>query len=130
MAENFEVSLRMVLKHEGGFVDHPKDPGGATNKGVTRQTYESFLGRPLESVNELIEISDEHIQEIYRIRYWDKIKGDDLPSGLDFSVFDWGVNSGPSRSAKFWKENDDEGLNGATDGQLRIIGTPELSLFT
>ena len=99
MADNFQASLKMVLKHEGGFVDHPKDPGGATNKGVTRQTYESFLGRPLESVNELIEIPDEHIQEIYRIRYWDKVKGDDLPSGLDFSVFDWGVNSGPSRSA-------------------------------
>ena len=42
MADNFEASLKMVLKHEGGFVDHPKDPGGATNKGVTRQTYESF----------------------------------------------------------------------------------------
>ena len=55
MADNFEASLKMVLKHEGGFVDHPKDPGGATNKGVTRQTYESFLGRPLESVNELIQ---------------------------------------------------------------------------
>ena len=43
MADNFEASLKMVLKHEGGFVDHPKDPGGATNKGITRQTYESFL---------------------------------------------------------------------------------------
>lgn len=114
MADNFQASLKMVLKHEGGFVDHPKDPGGATNKGVTRQTYESFLGRPLESVNELIEIPDEHIQEIYRIRYWDKVKGDDLPSGLDFSVFDWGVNSGPSRSAKFL-----QGLVGVTqDGAI------------
>jgi lysozyme family protein len=101
MEHNFFESLKLVLKHEGGFVDHPKDPGGATNKGITHKTYSEFLGRPLEDVNELKSIPDEHVDLIYKQNYWDKIKGDDLPAGLDFSVFDWAVNSGPSRASKY-----------------------------
>ena len=53
MEANFFKSLEMVLEHEGGFVDHPKDPGGATNRGITYKTYEKFLGRPLKDINEL-----------------------------------------------------------------------------
>jgi len=100
MEANFFKSLEMVLHHEGGFVDHKDDPGGATNKGITHKTYADFLGRPLEDVNELKNIPEDHIQLIYKKGYWDKIKGDELPSGLDFCVFDWAVNSGPGRAAK------------------------------
>jgi lysozyme family protein len=100
MEANFFKSLEMVLKHEGGFVDHPEDPGGATNKGITHKTYADFLGRPLEDVSELKNIPDEHVQMIYKNGYWDRIKGDELPSGVDFSTFDWAVNSGPGRAAK------------------------------
>lgn len=100
MESNFFKSLDMVLKHEGGFVDHPEDPGGATNKGITHKTYSDFLGRPLEDVDELKNIPDEHVQLIYKQGYWDKVKGDNLPSGVDFAIFDWAVNSGPGRAAK------------------------------
>ena len=100
MEANFFKSLDLVLKHEGGFVDHPDDPGGATNKGITHKTYSKWLGRPLEDVDELKSIPDEHVQLIYKQDYWDKIMGDDLPNGVDFCVFDWAVNSGPSRAAK------------------------------
>ena len=100
MEANFFKSLEMVLKHEGGFVDHPEDPGGATNKGITHRTYSEFLGRPLEDVDELKSIPDEHVEMIYKQGYWDKVKGDDLPGGVDFCTFDWGVNSGPGRAAK------------------------------
>ena len=100
MESNFFKSLDIVLKHEGGFVDHPDDPGGATNKGITHKTYSDFLGRPLEDVDELKNIPDEHVQLIYKQGYWDKVKGDDLPSGVDFAIFDWAVNSGPGRAAK------------------------------
>lgn len=100
MEANFFKSLDLVLKHEGGFVDHPEDPGGATNKGVTHQTYSEWLGRPLEDVDELKSIPDEHVQLIYKQKYWDKVKADDLPNGVDYCVFDWAVNSGPSRAAK------------------------------
>jgi lysozyme family protein len=100
MEANFFKSLEMVLKHEGGFVDHPEDPGGATNKGIPHKTYADFLGRPLEDVNELKNIPDDHVQMIYKNGYWDRIKGDELPAGVDFSTFDWAVNSGPGRAAK------------------------------
>jgi lysozyme family protein len=100
MEANFFKSLEMVLKHEGGFVDHPEDPGGATNKGITHKTYSDFLGRPLEDVDELKNIPEEHVQLIYKQGYWDKVKGDNLPSGVDFAIFDWAVNSGPGRAAK------------------------------
>ena len=101
MEANFFKSLEMVLKHEGGFVDHSEDPGGATNKGITHRTYSEFLGRPLEDVDELKSIPDEHVEMIYKQGYWDKVKGDDLPGGVDFCTFDWGVNSGPGRAAKY-----------------------------
>ena len=100
MEANFFKSLEMVLHHEGGFVDHPEDPGGATNKGITHKTYADFLGRPLEDVSELQNIPEEHVQQIYKNGYWDKVKGDQLPGGVDFCVFDWAVNSGPGRAAK------------------------------
>jgi len=100
MEANFFKSLEMVLKHEGGFVDHPEDPGGATNKGITHKTYSDFLGRPLEDVSELKNIPDEHVQQIYKDGYWNRVKADQLSSGVDFCVFDWAVNSGPGRAAK------------------------------
>ena len=100
MEANFFKSLEMVLKHEGGFVDHPEDPRGATNKGITHKTYSDFLGRPLEDVSELKNIPDEHVQKIYKNGYWDRVKADQLSSGVDFCIFDWAVNSGPGRAAK------------------------------
>ena len=100
MEANFFKSLEIVLKHEGGFVDHPEDPGGATNKGITHKTYSDFLGRPLEDVSELKNIPDEHVQKIYKNGYWDRVKADQLSSGVDFCIFDWAVNSGPGRAAK------------------------------
>ena len=100
MEASFFKSLDMVLHHEGGFVDHPDDPGGATNKGITHKTYADFLDRPLEDVSELKNIPKEHVQKIYKTGYWDAVRGDELPAGVDFCIFDWAVNSGPRRAAK------------------------------
>lgn len=100
MEANFFKSLEIVLKHEGGFVDHPEDPGGATNKGITHKTYADFLGRPLEDVSELKNIPEEHVEKIYKTGYWDRVKADELPSGVDFCTFDWAVNSGSGRASK------------------------------
>ena len=99
MKGNFESALAMVLKHEGGFVDHPKDPGGATNMGVTLGTYEQWMGRSV-TIEEMKALTFDDVAPIYRKNYWDRVRGDDLPSGVDWAVFDWAVNSGPSRSAK------------------------------
>tara|TARA_X000001388_G_C2214849_1_gene116710 strand:+ start:357 stop:890 length:534 start_codon:yes stop_codon:yes gene_type:complete len=99
MLGNFVKGLEAVLEHEGGYVDHPKDPGGRTNMGITQAVYEKHLKRSVTET-EMKNIEIEHVRTIYKINYWDKVKGDDLPSGLDFCVFDWAVNSGVSRSSK------------------------------
>ena len=99
MKGNFDQCLAMVLKHEGGFVDHPRDPGGATNMGVTLGTYEQWVGRSV-TIEEMKALTFDDVAPIYRKNYWDRCAGDHLPSGVDWSVFDWAVNSGPSRSAK------------------------------
>jgi lysozyme family protein len=99
MIENFEQCLTMLLHHEGGFVNHPKDPGGMTNLGVTKKVYEEYLGREVTE-DEMRALTQEDVAPLYKKNYWDRVRGDDLPSGLDWSVFDWAVNSGPARSAR------------------------------
>jgi lysozyme family protein len=101
MKENYPQALKQVLKYEGGYVDHPKDPGGPTNKGITQAVYDAWQkknGLPTQSVRN---ISDAAVAAIYKQQYWDAISGDDLPSGVDFAVFDFAVNSGVSRAAKY-----------------------------
>lgn len=100
MRENFARSLELVLKHEGGWADHPKDPGGATMKGITIATFRAYLGRENVTKTELRNISDQMVAAIYRKNYWDKVNGDALPHGLDYAVFDFGVNSGPGRAVE------------------------------
>jgi len=99
MKENFDKALEMLLHHEGGYVNHPRDPGGETNLGVTRNTYSSWVGRSIED-GEMKNLTPADVAPIYKNEYWKRLKCDDLPPGLDFFCFDWGVNSGVSRSAK------------------------------
>ena len=99
MDRNFARVMPLVLKHEGGYVNHPKDPGGHTNKGVTLATFRVY--KPKATVADLKAISTDMVHRIYRDGYWNKVRGDDLPSGLDYAVFDFAVNSGPGRAAKY-----------------------------
>jgi len=100
MKSNFKPSLRTTLKEEGGWANHPRDPGGATMKGVTRLTYSRFLGH-WATDTELRNIPDIHLEAIYKRGYWDLARADDLPNGMDLSVFDFAVNSGPGRAAQY-----------------------------
>lgn len=100
MRSTYPAALSFTLQYEGGYVNHPDDPGGHTMKGVTKATYEDYLGRPV-TVAELKAIPDAHVEDIYERMYWNKVRGDSLPVGLDGCVFDFGVNSGPSRAAKY-----------------------------
>lgn len=113
MKSNFAKCLPEILKHEGGWADHPKDPGGATMKGITIGTYRQWKGRPVTKA-ELRAISDEEVAAIYKRNYWDKVRGDDLPAGLDLVAFDAAVNSGPSRGAR-WLQT---ALGVAADGKV------------
>jgi len=100
MRENFEKSLAELLKHEGGFVNHPSDPGGATNLGVTQAVWEDWIDRAVSEEN-MKALTPNKVAPLYREMYWDRIKGDKLPSGVDYCVFDAAVNSGVSRAAKW-----------------------------
>lgn len=100
MRENYAKCLAQVLKYEGGYVDHPKDPGGPTNKGITQAVYDAWRKGNQQPTQSVRYINDTEVGAIYRQEYWDKISGDDLPSGIDFAVFDYAVNSGVSRAAK------------------------------
>lgn len=98
-AENFDKCLKMLLSHEGGFVNHPDDPGGITNLGVTKKVYDEWIGRE-STEQEMRDLTPDDVGPIYKKNYWDRIKGDSLPSGLDWACFDWAVNSGSGRPAK------------------------------
>ena len=100
MKENYQSALNHVLQSEGGWSDNPADPGGATMKGITLATYRSVKGNPHITKEELRNISDQEVADIYKQNYWDKVKGDDLPSGVDYAVFDASVNMGVGRASK------------------------------
>ena len=100
MEMNFKSALKHVLVHEGGWADHPRDPGGATMKGVTLAVFRRHFGEN-KSKDDLRNITDEQLEQIYRSGYWNKCRCDDLPSGVDYAVFDAAVNSGPGRGAKW-----------------------------
>jgi lysozyme family protein len=95
-AENYDKCLELILHHEGGYVNHPKDPGGETNLGVTKRVYEEWGG-----TKDMVDLTVEDVAPIYEKNYWGRVKGDDLPSGLDLCVFDFAVNAGPGRAAKY-----------------------------
>jgi len=95
-SENWIKSLEAILHHEGGYVNHPKDPGGETNLGVTKRVYEDFGG-----TKNMKDLTREDVEPIYKKNYWDRVKGDHLPAGLDLCVFDFGVNAGTGRAAKY-----------------------------
>ena len=98
--ENWIKSLEAILHHEGGYVNHPKDPGGMTNLGVTKRVYEEWVGYSV-SENTMQNLTNEDVSPIYKKNYWDRVKGDQLPAGLDLCVFDFGVNAGTGRAAKY-----------------------------
>jgi lysozyme family protein len=97
-ASNFAQCFALTLKHEGGYVDDPHDPGGATNLGVTIGTLSAYLGRQANKA-EVHALTPEAVMPIYKANYWGKIRGDELPAGIDMAVYDFAVHSGPSRGA-------------------------------
>lgn len=99
MNDNFEESLAHVLKHEGGYVDHPKDPGGATNLGCTKKVWEEWVGHEVTK-DDIKALTIADVSPLYKARYWDKCRCDDLPRGVDFAVFDFAINSGVGRASK------------------------------
>jgi lysozyme family protein len=99
MKKNFDKCLEMLLHHEGGYVNHPSDPGGMTNLGVTKRVYDEWIDRE-STEQEMRDLKPEDVAPIYRKNYWSRLRLDDVGSGIDWALFDFCVNSGPSRPAK------------------------------
>jgi lysozyme family protein len=97
----FARALPRVLAHEGGYVNDPADPGGATNKGVTFRVYDAYRTRKGLPTRDVRHIGGAEVADIYRLQYWNAVHGDELPPGLDYVLFDGAVNSGPSQSIKW-----------------------------
>lgn len=109
----FDEAFEKLIGHEGGYVNHPRDPGGETKFGITKRSY------PREDIRNL---TLERAKQIYKRDFWDKVHGDDLPYVVAFNLFDGAVNSGPSRAIKWMQE----AAGVAADG---IIGPQSLAAF-
>jgi lysozyme family protein len=96
-SQNLPAALDVIRDVEGGYVDHPKDPGGCTNFGITIGTYRAYYD-PFGVCRDLRYIDRNVVEQIYRKHYWGAVRGDGLPSGIDLAVFDFAVNSGPARA--------------------------------
>ena len=103
MNSNWDNALKAVLHHEGGFVNHPSDPGGMTNLGCTKAVWEEWCGHPVTE-QDMRDLQPSDVAPLYKSKYWDRVKGDDLPSGVDYIVFDAAINSGAGRAAKWLQE--------------------------
>jgi lysozyme family protein len=103
MKENFDSALKAILHHEGGYVNHPADPGGMTNLGVTKRVWEEWVGHEVDE-KAMRALTPEIVGPMYKAKYWDKIKGDDLPTGVDYVVLDAAINSGPGRATKWLQQ--------------------------
>lgn len=119
-ASREKESLARVLVHEGGYVNHPADPGGPTNKGVTQRVYDAYRkGRKL-ATRSVKSITGDEVADIYDRQYWDAVKGDQLPAGVDYVVFDGAVNSGPSQSIKWLQRALGPLYTGSIDGVMGV----------
>lgn len=100
---NFKPFMPLLFTHEGGYVNHPRDPGGETKYGISKRSY------PRENIKAM---TKERATEIYKRDFWDRIKGDQLPSGVDIVVFDAAVNSGSVQAVKWLQREVDVSADG------------------
>ena len=103
MKHNWDEAIKHILKWEGGYVNHPSDPGGRTNLGVTQRVWEEWTGKPATEAD-MRGLTIEMVSPLYKKRYWDAVRGDDLPSGVDLCVFDCAVNAGTGRASRFLQQ--------------------------
>jgi lysozyme family protein len=107
MKANFDKAFSLVLSSEGGYTDDPRDPGnklpdgrkGCTIWGCTQATWENFVARKVTN-EEMRNLKPKDVAPLYRLNYWDAVRGDELPSGVDYAAFDFAINAGPARARK------------------------------
>jgi lysozyme family protein len=104
MADRFDACLAFTLAQEGGYVDDPSDPGGATNMGITLATYRQWSHDAALGPDDVRAMPRRTAAAIYGALYWNALHGPSLPAGVDLSAFDFGVNAGTRRSAELLQQ--------------------------
>ncbi len=115
----YDFALEQMLKWEGGYVNHPNDPGGATNKGVTQAVYNGYRRRQRLTTQSVRRIKGTEVGDIYRRLYWEKGKCPELPPFLAMAHFDWCVNTGPRRAMKHLQQVVGTGADGVWGSKTR-----------
>jgi len=125
----YDEALRRLLLHEGGYSNHPSDPGGPTKYGITIHDYRKYV-KPDADAEDVRAMPLDHAKAIYRDKYWNALCCDALPAGLDYAVFDYGVNSGTARAAKVLRRlvglPDAGGMSDAVLAAVRARDTADL----
>ncbi len=123
MLSNYSLSFRAVLKFEGGFSNDAHDPGGATNLGIIQREYNAYRDHKGLDQQSVRLITQNEANEIYKIQYWDALRLDDFPAGIDFAIFDAAVNNGVGAAPKFAQRacNKISGSNLVVDGHLGLL---------
>ena len=103
MIENFDAAISHTLQEEGGYVNHPSDPGGMTNLGVTARVWEEWVGHPVDE-KQMRGLTKVDVVPLYQRKYWNACRCSELPTGIDLCVFDTAVNSGPGRAVKLLQQ--------------------------
>src|SRR5713226_4364011 len=98
-ASSYDEALERLLVHEGGYSNHPSDPGGPTNWGITIHDARAYWKKDA-TASDVRNMPVEVAKDIYRSKYWGAMRCDELPAGVDYAVFDYGVNSGIGRAGK------------------------------
>lgn len=129
MKAEFAKAMKHILVHEGGKVDHPRDPGGRTNQGVTQATYNLYRKSIGKKPADVYNMSDAERDAIYRKRFWNVIEGDKLPPGIGYVVMDGAVNSGPSQSVKWVQRAMGTRYTGKIDGQMGLMTLEAILAF-
>ncbi|CUW87440.1 glycoside hydrolase family 108 protein [Agrobacterium genomosp. 2] len=114
MKNTYARAMKGIHISEGGYVNHPKDPGGATNFGITQRVYDSYRKDRGLTARSVKQITSDEVAAIYKTQYADKIRYDELPAGIDYATLDGAVNSGVSRGAK-WLQS---ALGVSSDGKI------------
>jgi len=109
---NFDTAFTKLLGHEGGYVNHPNDPGGETNWGITKA-----VAREFGYTGSMRDLPSDTAKRIYRVKYWDTVKADEMPDAVRYPLFDAAVNSGVGQAAR-WLQR---ALGVADDGKIGAI---------
>ena len=104
MDNNFDKAFDFVMKSEGGYVNNPKDPGGETNLGVTKAAWSTWPKRPIQS-GEMAKLQLSDVKPFYKALYWDKAYCPQLPTGLDYCLFDAAVNMGVGQAIRLLQKS-------------------------